>query len=77
VRIGVRDNGVGIADEDIPAAIQRFSQLSPASGSGLGLPIVEAIAHGHGGTLHVRPGNPGLTVELELPVEGPRAQVQY
>ncbi len=54
VELTVRDHGPGIAPEDLPHLFDRFYQADAArdrsSGtSGLGLPIVQAIAQAHGG----------------------------
>lgn len=45
IRFWVRDNGLGIASEDIPDLFQRFSRLEmiQAEGHGLGLSIVQRI----------------------------------
>ncbi|MEM9032904.1 MAG: sensor histidine kinase [Pseudomonadota bacterium] len=67
VRIGVADDGCGIPSDAIAAAKERFSQLSPASGSGLGLPIAAAIAEAHGGEIEIRSRDKGLEVTLMLP----------
>jgi signal transduction histidine kinase len=56
VRIVVRDTGPGIAPEHLPRIFDRFYKADAAragttipSGSGLGLSIVRAIVHNHGG----------------------------
>ncbi|MEM8630907.1 MAG: sensor histidine kinase [Pseudomonadota bacterium] len=67
VDIIVSDNGAGIAPENLETATRRFSQVSPAEGSGLGLPIVAAVVEAHGGRVNVVPGHPGLVVRLSLP----------
>ncbi|WP_052664237.1 HAMP domain-containing sensor histidine kinase [Nitriliruptor alkaliphilus] len=53
VEVHVRDDGPGIADDDVAVerAFQRFASLDGRGGSGLGLAIGRAIAEGHGGTL--------------------------
>lgn len=72
-RIWVRDTGPGIAPEDQEHLFERFRRgtRSP-DGSGLGLSIVEAIAHAHVGRVEVRsrPGT-GATFTLVLPLDGP------
>lgn len=51
VALRVRDNGSGIAPEDLPHIFERFyrGRDSHGEGSGLGLAIVQSIAQGHGG----------------------------
>ncbi len=40
------------------------------TGSGLGLPIAQAIVNAHGGTIHLETTPPqGTTVHVELPLE--------
>jgi two-component system cell cycle sensor histidine kinase PleC len=55
----VRDNGPGIAPEEIPVVLSAFGQGSIAiksaeQGTGLGLPIVQALMHLHGGRFDLR-----------------------
>ena len=56
--IEVRDNGVGISEEDLPFLFDRFYRGTMARehkipGSGLGLAIVREIANRHGGLVKV------------------------
>jgi signal transduction histidine kinase len=77
VRLIVRDTGPGIPPEHLPRIFDRFYKVDGSragtmipSGSGLGLSIVRAIVHQHGG--EVTAGNvPGGGAEfvIELPVE--------
>lgn len=71
----VADAGPGLSAEDADRAFDRFyrSTRSPGAGSGLGLPIVRAIAAAHGGTVAIdsRPGE-GATVTVRFPAR-PRA----
>ncbi|MEL6767388.1 MAG: sensor histidine kinase [Pseudomonadota bacterium] len=67
VGLSVADNGQGIAPADIARATERFAQLSPREGSGLGLSIVAAIATAHGGALEIEPLPRGLRVTMRLP----------
>ena len=60
----VSDNGQGIAADDIPKAMERFSQIHPSSGSGLGLAIVSEIAVMHGG--HLTISSPERGVEISI-----------
>ena len=57
--ITISDDGVGIAQEDLPHVFERFYradkfQSSGGSGTGLGLAIVKWIAEVHGGEVSVR-----------------------
>jgi signal transduction histidine kinase len=55
VRISVKDNGPGIAPEDVPHLFERFWRAAGVSerGTGLGLSIVKSIVEAHGGSLWV------------------------
>jgi len=73
VIVSIRDQGPGIAPEDIPRALAPFVRLEPSrnqetGGFGLGLTIAQAIVEGHGGQLtlanHVAGG---LVVSVHLP----------
>lgn len=67
------DNGPGLSDENRARAFDRFwraddSRGRSLGGSGLGLPIVKAIAQAHGGDAIILPSEqPGLIVEIRLP----------
>jgi two-component system cell cycle sensor histidine kinase PleC len=72
--IRVVDTGAGMAPDQIEAALDRFVQLGRRAdqadeGTGLGLPLAEALARAHGGDLRVRsaPGQ-GTAVTVVLPV---------
>lgn len=73
--IEVVDTGIGIALEDIPKALAQFGQIDSSlsrkyEGSGLGLPLSDALARLHGGSLNLRSSpNVGTTVSLVLPAE--------
>lgn len=54
----VRDNGVGVAEHDIPRLTERFYRVDAArsrqtGGTGLGLAIVKHVLERHNGVLHV------------------------
>ena len=75
VAITVADGGPGISGEDRASATQRFFRGESARstpGSGLGLALVQAVAHLHGGALTLddnRPGDdnaPGLRATLHM-----------
>ncbi|MAM12432.1 MAG: two-component sensor histidine kinase [Rhizobiaceae bacterium] len=67
------DTGPGLSAENRARAFERFwradeSRGRARGGSGLGLPIVKAIARAHGGDALILPSqNPGLAVEIRLP----------
>ncbi|WP_114853462.1 cell wall metabolism sensor histidine kinase WalK [Brachybacterium sp. YJGR34] len=70
IHVSVQDEGVGIAIEDQRRIFERFTRVDGdrGSGSGLGLPIVLAIAEGHGGVVRVlsAPGR-GSTFTIVFP----------
>ena len=77
VVLTVADNGPGIPEEDLPKVFERFYRVDKArsresGGTGLGLSIAKEIVDRHQGSIALvdRPG-PGLTLRIELPVEGP------
>ena len=68
LRIGVQDNGKGIAPEDFERALGRFSQVGPSTGSGLGLPIAAAVMRDHGGEITLQNVDGMFCVEMVLPL---------
>jgi signal transduction histidine kinase len=70
--VEVRDNGPGVADEDLPRIFDRFYRAPGAralSGSGLGLAIVRHVVAAHHGTVdasNARGG--GAMFRISLPV---------
>jgi len=70
VAIEVRDRGAGIAEGMRTEALRRFGRLDAArggTGAGLGLTLVQAVAHLHGGTVILKDAAPGLQVIVRLP----------
>lgn len=66
----VSDNGPGIAETERSKVVTRFYRLDHSRsepGNGLGLAIVNAIAHLHGGKLVLEDADPGLRVRMVLP----------
>jgi len=67
----VADNGPGIAPGEQALALRRFGRLEDSRsrpGHGLGLPLVQAIAALHRGTLELTDNAPGLAVRIRLPL---------
>lgn len=64
------DDGPGLSADELTHVFQRFWRASnQPGGCGLGLAIVQEIAHRHGGEARVQPVTPhGLRVEIVLPV---------
>ena len=72
VVLSLADGGKGIAPERRGDALDRFVQLDASrstGGHGLGLSLVAAICAHHGGELHLADNEPGLRVEMHLPVK--------
>lgn len=75
----IRDEGPGIAAEDIERALAPFVRLEPSrnpetGGFGLGLTIAQAIVEGHGGALSLaNHADGGLVVSVNLPKSQARA----
>jgi PAS domain S-box-containing protein len=73
LEISVADTGIGMAPEDIPRALSPFDQLEDSwdrryEGTGLGLPLVNALLTLHEGRLDIAsaPGK-GTTVTARFP----------
>ncbi len=74
IRLTLADAGPGIPDEAKERVFEPFHRLDPSRtkpGSGLGLALVRAIAEKHNGRVALRDNNPGLIVEVTLPVATP------
>lgn len=68
--LAVEDNGPGIPPEEHKKVFERFYRIpgSISGGCGLGLPIVQEIAHLHAATITFsKPAKGGLTVTLTFP----------
>jgi signal transduction histidine kinase len=71
--IEVRDTGIGMAEADIPKAMEAFVRIDDTknrarAGTGLGLPITKRLVQLHGGTLTIRSKvNAGTTATVILP----------
>jgi signal transduction histidine kinase len=74
LRITVKDNGIGMAPEDIPRALEPFTQVGRArtsaqEGTGLGLPISKTLVEMHGGRFEISSvPRQGTTITISLPI---------
>ncbi|MEO9862823.1 MAG: sensor histidine kinase [Yoonia sp.] len=66
--VTVTDNGVGIAAKDFERALGRFSQIGPSAGSGLGLPIAQAVLESVGGKIRLSNTEDGFCVLMTFPL---------
>jgi len=75
VVVTVKDDGVGVAPENLDKVFDPFFSTKP-SGTGLGLAMVHRIVDAHGGviTLDSKPGV-GTTIEMRLPIAHREAEV--
>src|SRR5437773_12357155 len=76
VKLCVRDNGIGISQDQLPHIFERFRQghtpqLKSYSGLGLGLAIVKDLVILHGGTIVAESAGPGkgACFTVTLPAE--------
>jgi signal transduction histidine kinase len=68
----VRDQGVGIAPEELPRIFDRYWQAKPArvGGAGLGLYISKGIIEAHGGKIRAESGlEHGTTMFFTVPLD--------
>ena len=71
--VEIRDSGVGMSEEEVRVAITPFGQVDAGhnrwrEGTGLGLPIAEALVQLHGGVLTITSvKGQGTTVFVRLP----------
>ena len=73
-RLSVRDFGPGVAEEHLPRLAEAFYRADAArqratGGVGLGLHLCRLIARAHGGELRIANAQPGLRVEVVLPMQ--------
>ncbi len=69
----VSDNGPGIPASHHALVLERFGRGETSRskpGHGLGLTMVQSIAHAHGASLRLEDGEPGLAVRLIFPPQG-------
>lgn len=67
--VEVRDTGMGMSPGDIPRLLQPYQTTKPVGqGTGLGLPICQAIIRRHGGLFEIQSDvGRGCTVRITLP----------
>jgi len=75
VLVSVRDNGIGIAQDDLPGIFDLFAQVNPGidrarGGLGIGLSLVKRLVDMHGGSVEARSEGPGKGSEfiIHLPL---------
>jgi cell cycle sensor histidine kinase DivJ len=82
VEFSVADNGIGIAEADLPKLGKPFVQANNSydrsyDGAGLGLSVVKGLARLHGGHLAlVSALGEGTTATIVLPLEAPSESVE-
>jgi CheY-like chemotaxis protein len=69
LEVSVRDDGIGIPDDAIPALFSLFSQVhrgrdQTQGGLGIGLALVKGLVEMHGGTVQARSDGPGRGSEF-------------
>lgn len=75
IRLSVIDQGIGIAEEDIPRALAPFTQIDGSlsrahEGTGLGLPLAKHLVELHGGNLTIESVvGQGTAVHVDLGAE--------
>jgi two-component system sensor histidine kinase CpxA len=71
--VGVRDQGSGVPEEALPRLFDAFYRVEgdrnrASGGTGLGLSIARRALELHRGSIRAKNAQPGLEVEMELPV---------
>ncbi len=68
VEIVVRDNGIGLQEEDLERIFEPFVTLGEKTGTGLGLTVARHVFEEHGGTIRAtRNKGSGATFHIHLP----------
>jgi two-component system sensor histidine kinase BaeS len=79
IHLSIKDNGTGIAQEDLPFIFERFyradkSRSRATGGSGIGLAIAKSLVEAHGGTISV---DSKLNLGSEFVISLPNKQMQH
>ena len=75
MKILVKDNGIGIKEEDQEKVFVEFEQVDSSyekeyEGTGLGLPLTKKLVEMHGGEIHLHSKpNEGTEVLITLPID--------
>ncbi len=74
--ISIRDHGPGVPAESLAEIFKPFYRVESdrdrsSGGVGLGLAIASRAVELHQGRMSARNSNPGLIVEIELPLDAP------
>ena len=68
----VQDNGVGIAEADLPRVFEAFFTTRTTVGTGIGLFVAKQFVEGHGGQIEIESRQSGedhgTTVRVHLPM---------
>ena len=71
----IQDNGVGIAEEDLPRVFEAFFTTRSTVGTGIGLFVAKQFVEGHGGQIEIESRQSGeshgTTVRVFLPGSTP------
>jgi len=82
IRVAVSDTGIGMATDDIPKALEPFTQIEQSlarkhGGTGLGLALSKMLIESHGGSLTIESTRGvGTTVSFVLPASSIVADVR-
>jgi signal transduction histidine kinase len=70
VRIEIKDNGCGIAEEHLKKLFVKFFSTKGSKGTGLGLPVTKKVVSEHNGTIHAMSRvNNGTIFTIRLPIQ--------
>ena len=75
VTLRIRDYGPGVPEQELPRIFDAFYRVETdrdraSGGAGLGLSIARRAVELHKGTIRARNAQPGLLVEIDLPIVG-------